>query len=515
VGTGYAAAVGAVPVMVDLPQPGDTFAGKYTIVRLIGEGGMGCVFEANHVRLRQRVAIKLLLPSLFDQPDVVLRFEREGRTAAKLRGQNVARILDVDTTREGLPYIVMEYLEGRDLDVELQERGALPIAEAVGYVLQACNAMVEAHDAGIVHRDLKPANLFVSPGQSERVVKVLDFGISKNTGETDARLTGTHATVGTPLYMSPEQIRSSKSADARTDIWALGVILFELLTGRPPFIGSTTSAAASICIDPAPRMRDLRVDVPAELEAAVQRTLEKDPARRFPDVRSFAQAIAPFGPTEAERIWAARGSLDSSSGEGGLPLGAPRGSGPDLELARAATISSRDVTEPGTGPVNAGPLTVVSRGKPPPTSPGWVTQSSAGPRRRARTLTLVALVPVLAIAALGLWTLRTPSVASPPAASSGASVSVAASGSGAGVPVAVSGSSSPTDGGAPVETPSVAAPVTSPTGKSPEPPSASTPVAPASTASHRPAGRPAVAPSRKDPPAHPTPPPAASNPAFL
>jgi serine/threonine protein kinase len=236
-----------------LPRPGDTIAGKYAIVKVIGEGGMGIVYEATHLRLRRRVALKMLLPHMMaTSSDTVVRFEREARAAAQLRDRHVTKVLDVDTTADGLPYLVMEYLEGHDLEAELAARGPLPIGEAVGYVLQACTAMTEAHGAGIVHRDLKPSNLFLCPEREGWTVKVLDFGISKMADDGDARLTGTQASVGTPLYMSPEQVRSSRSVDLRTDIWALGVILYELLAGRTPFEGSTTAAAASIVADATP-----------------------------------------------------------------------------------------------------------------------------------------------------------------------------------------------------------------------------------------------------------------------
>jgi serine/threonine protein kinase len=278
-----------------LPRPGDTIAGKYAIVRVIGEGGMGIVYEANHLRLRRRVALKMLLPHLLaTSSDTVARFEREARAAAQLRDRHVTKVLDVDTTAEGLPYLVMEYLEGHDLEAELGARGPLPIGEAVSYMLQVCAAMTEAHDAGIVHRDLKPSNLFLCPDRDGWIVKVLDFGISKMADEGEARLTGTQASVGTPLYMSPEQVRSARNVDARTDIWALGVILYELLAGRTPFEGSTTAAAASIVADPTPPLRYFREDVPLQLHEAIDRALEKDPAARFPTVTEFAQAILPF-----------------------------------------------------------------------------------------------------------------------------------------------------------------------------------------------------------------------------
>jgi serine/threonine-protein kinase len=280
----------------DLPAAGSTFGGKYEIVRIVGQGGMGVVFEARHLRLHQRVAIKMLLPTVLHLPDVKSRFEREARAAGQLRNRNVARIIDVDVSEAGLPFMVMEYLEGRDLDQELQARGRLPIEEAVGYLLQTCRAMVEAHAAGIVHRDLKPANLFLTDDAGSRTVKVLDFGISKITNDGDAHLTGTFATIGTPIYMSPEQVRSSKDVDSRTDIWALGVILYECLTGQPPFQGSMTATAAAIVADEPAPLRTLRPDVSPELENVIFHALEKSPAKRFPDIQSLGAALAAYGP---------------------------------------------------------------------------------------------------------------------------------------------------------------------------------------------------------------------------
>jgi len=268
-------------------------AGKYRLVRRLGEGGMGVVFEALHTRIQQRVAIKMLLPEVLDVPDVVSRFEREARAAGQLRSENTARVLDVDVSEAGLPYMVMEFLDGSDLAMVLEQQGALPIADAVDYVLQTCHAMTEAHAAGIVHRDLKPSNLFVC--EPDHKLKVLDFGISKLENDAEARVTATQAVVGTPLYMSPEQVRSAKHVDSRTDIWSLGIILYELIAGRTPFEGSATAAAAAICMDEPPPLSTFRQGVPAELETAIRAALQKDPKLRYPDVRSLALAIAPFG----------------------------------------------------------------------------------------------------------------------------------------------------------------------------------------------------------------------------
>jgi serine/threonine-protein kinase len=277
-----------------LPRLGEIIAGKYAIVRVIGDGGMGIVYEATHLRLRRRVALKMLFPHTASS-QTVARFDREARAAARLQHRNVAAVLDVDTTPDGLPYLVMELLEGHDLESELQTRGSLPIPEAVGFVLQACDAMVEAHAAGIVHRDLKPSNLFLTVDKAGWILKVVDFGISKLTDDGDVRLTTTEVSVGTPLYMSPEHVRSARNVDERTDIWSLGVILYELITGRPPFVGSATAVAAAIVADPTPTIDAFRSDVPDELQAAIYTALAKNPAERFPNVLEFARAIAPYG----------------------------------------------------------------------------------------------------------------------------------------------------------------------------------------------------------------------------
>jgi serine/threonine-protein kinase len=279
--------------------PGDTIGGKYRVVRQLGEGGMGLVFEAEHLRLGQRVAIKFLRAEVLAMPDAVARFEREARACCRIRGPHVARVLDVDSDEGGRPYIVMELLRGRDLEAELGHRGALPLAEAVDWVLQACAAVAEAHAAGIVHRDLKPSNLFLSEERGTRVLKVLDFGISKIACEDRSEaLTSAGLTVGTPLYMSPEQVRCSRDVDARTDVWSLGVILYELVAGVPPFMGNTTAAIAAIVADATPSLREARPDVPAGIEHVVATALAKTATHRFPSVEAFGAALMPFASAE-------------------------------------------------------------------------------------------------------------------------------------------------------------------------------------------------------------------------
>ncbi len=276
------------------PSAGDVVCGRYRLARPLGEGGMGLVFEAEHLRLRQSVAIKFLRPEILALPEAVARFEREARASARIRGPHVVHVLDVDTDEQGRPYMVMELLRGRDLEAVLRARGALSIAYAVDLVLQACVAVAQAHAGGIVHRDLKPSNLFLAEESGKRVLKVLDFGISKVEMDVESNFTPDFATVGTPLYMSPEQMRSPGEVDGRTDIWSLGVILYELVAGEPPFRGTTTAAIAAIVADVLPSLSDVRPDVPEALERVLMTALAKAPADRLPTAEAFAAALVPF-----------------------------------------------------------------------------------------------------------------------------------------------------------------------------------------------------------------------------
>jgi serine/threonine-protein kinase len=350
-----------------LPSPGEIIGGKYEVLRCIGEGGMGVVFEAMHLTMRQRVAVKVLRPSVLSNPEVILRFEREGRAAGQLRGRHVARVLDVDSRDERLPYMVMELLEGHDLATELEERGPLPVAEAVSWLIQACAGIAEAHAAGIVHRDLKPSNLFLAKDGAQSVLKLLDFGISKIFGEA-SRLTSTELTMGTPLYMSPEQVRSAKNVDARTDIWALGVILYELLSGAPPFLGSAPSVAVAIVNDAPPPIPG-RTDVPAALAAVVHKAMAKNRAERFADARALAAALAPFA--------VPRASPSSSSSAHTAPARAPG-------LGYAETVLG---LQPA-APARTGSETVVGAGR------------ASGRSVRARALRTGGLVAALGVVAL-------------------------------------------------------------------------------------------------------------------
>ena len=277
-----------------MPRPGDTIDGKYAIIRVLGTGGMGVVYEAEHLRLKQRCAIKMLSPEMLRESDIVSRFEREARASALLKSPHVTRVTDVATTKDGVPYIVMELMSGRDLDGELQARGMIPYHEAVDYILQACAAVGEAHAAGIIHRDLKPGNLFLArePDDGRVLLKVLDFGISKMIDE-ESKLTSAGMTMGTALYMSPEQLRSAAKVDARSDIWSLGIILYELVCGSPPFVGSAPQIAAAIVSEDAPDIT-MRCPIPPPLGAIIHRALRRAPEERFQNIAEMAVALSPF-----------------------------------------------------------------------------------------------------------------------------------------------------------------------------------------------------------------------------
>ena len=279
------------------PVEGTTLAGKYRIDRMLGAGGMCLVYEAEHIHLRQAVALKLLKPELARDATAVARFAQEAQAAAKLRSPNVARVYDVDKLPDGQPYITMELLVGHDLGTELQRRYALPVELAVDYVRQAANGISEAHALGIVHRDLKPENLFLTElGEmtERRLLKILDFGIAKNVAEGSRKLTAPDAVFGTVDYMSPEQIRSASSVDHRTDIWSLGVILFELLTGRTPYSGDARSVIAQIVSEPVVPPSRFVPTLPPGLVAVVMKALAKDPAARFHSADELRRALAPF-----------------------------------------------------------------------------------------------------------------------------------------------------------------------------------------------------------------------------
>jgi serine/threonine protein kinase len=281
----------------ETPKPGATIAGKYRVERVLGEGGMGLVLAARHTRLDETVAIKMLRPDVLRSRDEVQRFLREGRACSKLKSEHVVRILDLGEADGEVPFLVMEQLEGRDLAALLRGRGPLDVATTLTVVLEACEAVAEAHALGIIHRDLKPANLFLARAANGGTkVKVLDFGISKileEAAQGDLSLTATRTLMGSPLYMAPELMRSARAADPRSDVWALGCILYELLTGTTPWQGETITELCVRVLEETPRpITSFRADVPQALEAVVARCLAKKPEDRYQSVMEAATQLA-------------------------------------------------------------------------------------------------------------------------------------------------------------------------------------------------------------------------------
>jgi serine/threonine protein kinase len=277
---------------------GTLLADKYRVVRTLGRGGMGTVVEAFHLELQVPVAIKLLLPELMPYAEAAIRFQREARAVTRLTSPHVARVFDVDTLPSGEPFIVMELLKGQDLAARGKETIPLSVGEAVDYVVQACDALAEAHAVGIVHRDIKPANLFsTTRADGEHLVKVLDFGVSKvlsgSTGEVS--LTQTTTILGSALYMSPEQMRSARDVDHRTDIYALGACLYELLARRPPYIAASfPELCALVYSGPPMSVTEWSPDAPEGLAKVIEKSLAHEPDARFGSVAELVHALAPY-----------------------------------------------------------------------------------------------------------------------------------------------------------------------------------------------------------------------------
>ena len=344
---------------------GDVVAEKYLIERVLGKGGMGIVYVAKHLQLGERVAIKFLKKKTLESEELVARFLREGRTAARLRSEHTARVRDVGTLPDGAPYLVMEYLDGRDFDAVLAEHGALSPSVAVKYVLQACEALAEAHSMGIIHRDLKPANLIlIRRRDGTTAIKIIDFGISKLVASQGGpEMTQASVMMGSPLYMAPEQMASARDADARSDVFSLGAILYHFLTGKPPFLGSSAVDVFQRITAGPPSPRELRPELPEGIELITSRCLRKSPEERFPDVAALAAALVPYGPPHAQ--------LYAESAE-------------RILRAAAGTVAESSPVEPS-GVVAPSPVRISSLPPPkePEKLPAATFKKSPPPRSRA------------------------------------------------------------------------------------------------------------------------------------
>ncbi|HQY63032.1 MAG: protein kinase [Myxococcales bacterium] len=305
---------------------GDVIAGKYRVERVLGEGGMGFVVAATHLTLEIPVAIKFIRDGALGTREASVRFLREAQAAVQIRNPHVAHVYDVGALETGEPFMVMEYLEGCDLSDLYKQRGALPPAEACEYVLQACDALGEAHSLGIIHRDVKLGNLFLTRGAAGvPIVKVLDFGLSKANpfGGGETGVTMSAAVLGSPRFMSPEQLQDPRTVDGRTDIWALGVILYTLLAGRPAFDAETVGKLfAKVMGESPPPLRELNPTLDPGLVAIVDRCLQKSLDARMPNVAELAAGLVPYcmntahAQTTAARLASLQPSPPSAAGAG-------------------------------------------------------------------------------------------------------------------------------------------------------------------------------------------------------
>ncbi len=394
------------------PEPGTVLFDKYRIDSLIGEGGMGAVLKARHLDLEVFVAIKVLLPEMMEHGDIVKRFLREAQSAARLKGEHVARVLDVGRLENRIPFIVMEYLDGADLNAIIKHHGKQNPAMVVDLMLQACEALAEAHALGIIHRDIKASNFFVTqPANQAPILKVLDFGIA-TAPEGISDLTSTQSLMGTPAYMAPEQMRSSRKSDARSDIWSLGVVLYELVEGVRPF---EAEAYAELCLkvgmDPP---REMAGDLPAGLRAVVMKCLEKPIEQRYQSIAELAFDLMPFAsePSVARTIveQCARLLSRRTSVPSGMMNRAPDDLTPAALTPRSLTPARGSehripASLPITADVPAGPKTPTSISA----SVGEVSRASPQHRGRRGWLIATTALVLIGVGITGVYVATRPS----------------------------------------------------------------------------------------------------------
>jgi serine/threonine protein kinase len=481
--------------MAGIPNPGEVLVGKYRVERVLGVGGMGAVVAATHLQLEEKVAIKFLHATTAVNADSVARFLREGKAVIKIRSEHAVKVHDVGRLENGAPYLVMEHLEGSDLEALLQKNGPLAASDVVDMILQGCEAIAEGHTLGIIHRDLKPANLFLTQrADGSPCVKVLDFGISKAASSQNVVMTRTQTVMGSPRYMSPEQMRSTRAVDARTDVWSLGIILYELLSGAPPFNGeSMTELCAQILQDAPTPLPRISPRVVPQLDAVVQRCLAKDPDQRFTNLAEFATALCVFGSASArastERIVRLMQARSGASGGVGA--------------TKPSLVSSPALPNPG--PPVAPPVAPTLGSRTPPVAHRTLDgAASTGATTPGKKLALTGVVGLIAVAATIAGVAFTRSREPSPASSVPATTPVAATP----VPTPPAPAASPAAAPpTPPEPSALPAPVAPSTASAPD-----TSSAPATSATPKPKATPAPAPPALTPHkrAASSPPPAAT-----
>jgi serine/threonine-protein kinase len=364
---------------------GTVLDGKFQIEKPLASGTAGDVYEALHLGLNSRVAVKVLRPGAPETADIRRkRFMREARVAARIRSDHVVRVFDIVAPERGPTYIVMELLHGETLAQRVRRVGALPAAEAVDYVVQAAKPLGEMHDAGIVHRDVKPSNLFLArDADGKSRIKLLDFGVAafqQPVARHESSITLSEAIVGTPRYMAPEQVQSSKRIDARADVWALGVTLYELLAGTPPFDGQTVLAVLNQIENQEPRrLAERRPDLPAPLVALVHACLAKDPDKRPANARAVADAIAAF-------------SSDGAHSSDEVVVVPSRPSFPRMGLA--SVLAQRKRLAIAAGAIGAGAIIVIAATATHRSHPGPEQAASPEPIRPVPPATVATTIPV-------------------------------------------------------------------------------------------------------------------------